>query len=125
MAAEWRHLSNKPGIKADEASIVVTFGDQRRQMIYIDQSKSDSIRLWTVIATPSAMNQFNEPLLMAWRRNRVSELVGFTIDRRGRLIGESWVPSGTLTTEEWEIQVRSVAEACDRVEYLVTGKDAS
>jgi hypothetical protein len=124
MVVEWRHLANKSGIRVDERSIEVTFGDQRRQVIYIDHTKSGTIRLWTVVANPSAMNQFDKPLLMAWRRNRVSELVGFTIDRRGRLIGESWVPSETLTTEEWEIQARSVAEACDRLEYLITGKDA-
>jgi hypothetical protein len=58
-----------------------------------------------------------------WRRNRVTELVGFRLDRRGRIIGEAVLPSPGLTAKEWDLYVRAVARACDRFEYVLTGQD--
>jgi hypothetical protein len=123
MGAEWRGLSSRAGLAVDDTSVKVTFRDQRRQTITIDPEVDGSIRLWTVVAWPAEMRKLASPFLMAWRRNRLSELVGFAIDRRGRLVGEAFVPAKSLSLDEWEFQVRSVAEASDRLQYLLTGKD--
>ncbi|HEU5178897.1 MAG TPA: hypothetical protein VFU24_15710, partial [Burkholderiales bacterium] len=59
--------------------------------------------------------------LRAWRRNRSSQLVGFRVDQRGRLVGEAWVPKAGLSAQEFQVYVRRVAAECDRFEYLLTG----
>ena len=68
--------------------------------------------------------QFSERVaLVAWERNRASSLVGFRVDDRGRLVGESWVPTPGLTRDEFLFYLRSAAAACDLFEYQLTGKD--
>ena len=54
-----------------------------------------------------------------------TELVGFRIDARGRLIGEAWVPKAGVTSSEFTSYLRAVAAECDRFEYQLTGSDAS
>ena len=61
--------------------------------------------------------------IQVWLRNRATALVGFRIDSRGRLVGEALVPKAGLTAEEFQIYVRAVAVQCDRLEYLLTGRD--
>ncbi len=63
------------------------------------------------------------PHVAAWKRNRFSDLIGFKIDGRGRLVGEAWVPVAGLDAEEWALYVGTVARTCDRVEYLLSGRD--
>jgi len=51
-------------------------------------------------------------------------LMGFRIDRRGRLVGEAWVPKAGLTGEEFQLYVRHLAVEADRFEYGLTGRDS-
>jgi hypothetical protein len=123
MSVDWRRLAREARLTIDERIIEVGLDYGGRQRIYVDEAADGSIRLWSVVAGPAALRELEEPYLDAWRRNRVTELVGFTIDQRGRMIGETWVPTAGLTSEEWKIYVMALATACDRFEYLVTGKD--
>ncbi|AUX27009.1 uncharacterized protein SOCEGT47_075820 [Sorangium cellulosum] len=50
--------------------------------------------------------------------------LGFRLEDRGRLVGEAWIPKAGLSVEEFATCVRQVAVECDRLEYLLTGKDA-
>jgi len=124
MSAEWRTVSTAAGYTPDGNVLAVTFGDlERRQQIRVDDTLPDVIRLWSVVARPAELREVDEPLMTAWRRNRLSELVGFTLDARGRMIGEAWVPCEGLTQAEWKVYVLALARACDRFEYLLTGRD--
>jgi hypothetical protein len=69
------------------------------------------------------VDSLDDPLGMAWDRNRVTDLVGFKVDGGGRLIGEVWVPVSGLDSGEWAFAIRSLARACDRLEYLLSGRD--
>jgi hypothetical protein len=60
-----------------------------------------------------------------WERNRRTNLVGFKIDARGRLIGETRVSKAGLTRAEFNVYLHATAAECDRFEYLLTGLDAS
>ena len=124
MAAEWQELSRKAGLRMVGNSIEIVFKDQRRQQLNVDVDASGSMRLWTTIAWPAQVRRLPKPYLTAWHRNRLSELVGFRLDRE-RIIGESWVPPDLMTPDEWAFQVLAVAEACDRLQYLLTGRDES
>lgn len=119
----WRRLSREAGLRPDGNTIEVRFGDGRRQMVSIDEHPDGSIRLWSIVARPAALRELRTPRLDAWHRNRLSEFVGFSLDRRGRMIGEAWVPLGQITANEWGFYVASLARACDRYEYLLTGRD--
>ena len=61
--------------------------------------------------------------LRAWKRNRSTQLVGFRVDRKGRLVGEAWVPKAGLERGEFLLYVVRVATECDLFEYHLTGKD--
>ena len=50
-------------------------------------------------------------------------MIEFRVDRRGRLVGEAWVPKPGLDADEFLLYVRRVAEECDRFEYILTGRD--
>ena len=123
LSADWRRLSREAGLRVDSDSIEVTFYDERQQTVYVEAMTDEAIRLWSVVARPSALDPLDDPVVDAWRRNRLSEFVGFTLDRRGRMIGESWLPVDGLTPTEWSFYVFNLARACDRFEYLITGRD--
>ena len=126
MSADWRRLTREAGLRLDGDTIEVTFGDQRRQTVYVETAGDGmTLRLWSIVARPAALSMLHTPDIDGWRRNRLSELLGFSIDVRGRMIGESWLPVAGLTSDEWEYCVRNLAKGCDRFEYLITGKDES
>ena len=97
--------------------------DERFQSIVVDEDAAECLHLKTIVATPSDMLPLKTPLANAWRRNRLSELIGFDVDSRGRMIAEAWVPLAGLNAAEWEFYVLSLARAADRFEYLISGTD--
>jgi hypothetical protein len=87
------------------------------------KAASDGFELSAVVARRSIVNVLEQVALAAWVRNRASNLVGFRIDNRGRLVGESWVPGAGLTRDEFLFHVRNLAAACDLFEFQLTGRD--
>jgi hypothetical protein len=137
---DWRRLSSAGGLKVSGDEIAVTFRDERQHRVFVDDSASDgrALRVWAVAAPRAAVESAADAAaaankrglgaadlvyLLAWDRNRTSDLVGYKIDKKGRLIGEAWVPMAGLDAAEWAIYVRTLAWSCDRVEYLLTGRD--
>jgi hypothetical protein len=109
-----------------EEGLLVRFPDERQQQVFVDAADPSALRVWSVAASPSrvaAASAQESAHLLAWRRNRASDLVGFKVDGRGRLIGEAWVPVAGLEPGEWRLYVTAVAQACDRAEYLLSGRD--
>lgn len=121
--ASWRTLSRDAGLRPSGDSIEIRFADGRGQTVFVESQEDHSIRLWSIVARPSALRELDSPQLGAWHRNRLSEFVGFSIDRYGRMIGEAWVPPGDITVDEWQFHVANLARACDRYEFLLTGRD--
>lgn len=64
-----------------------------------------------------------EPMLAAAIRNRQLRLCGLSVDDRGNLWGQSMVPKIGLDTHEFLLCARHLATECDRLEYLLTGRD--
>lgn len=125
MSNDWRAFSKKARFFVEDHTIQVELSEGRRQKVYVDDDKEDGyFRVWSVAAGASALSETQEsPDFFAWRRNHLSDLVGFKIDLKGRLIGEAWVPIAGLDAQEWAIYVKALAQSCDRIEYLLTGKD--
>jgi len=125
MRTDWRQLSRAAGVAVTTNGLKVSLGGGRQHTLIVDEVDGDTavLRLWSVAAPARVVLHPEMTDIVAWERNRTSDLVGFKVDGRGRLIGEAWVPQIGLDAEEWAIYVRAVAEACDRVEYLLTGRD--
>lgn len=125
MATDWRRLCRDAGLEVEDGKVVVAFEDQRTQTVYVDESDEcgPCLRIWSVAARASVFHDAAEARHYAWERNRHSDLVGLKTDRRGRLIGEAWVPTAGLGPTEWAVYVRTVAATCDRLEYLLTNRD--
>jgi hypothetical protein len=122
---DWRALSGQAGFKVLGNELTIAFEDGRRHKVVVEERPDqEAIRLWAVAVRPSALPDEPEgPQVLAWTRNRSSDLVGFKIDGRGRLVGEAWAPTAGLSFDEWANYVRAVAQSCDRIEYLLTGRD--
>ena len=123
MSVDWRRLSREAGLRVHGDAIDVGFADGRRQAVFVDETAERGIRIWSVAAPHRVARDLGDPLLHVWRRNRLTELVGFSIDGRGRIIGEAWVPASGVTVDEWDFYVRELARVSDRVEYVLTGSD--
>lgn len=125
MNGDWKSLARDAGFRVSlDNSIEVTLGASR-QTVHVDADAStEALRLWSVIATPKVFDVIAEsPLRYAWERNRFSDLVAFSVDRRQRLVGESWVPRDGLTSSELAIHIRELARICDWHELRLAGED--
>jgi hypothetical protein len=58
-----------------------------------------------------------------WRRNRENGVVELVLDSSGRVVGRIEQVAETLDREELEYYLGVLAEECDRLEYLLTGRD--
>ena len=123
--SDWRKLSREAGFKVSGDELEVVFSDGRQHRVTVEEpADRQEVRLWAIAARPAMLPYDPEGAhVHAWKRNRFSDLVGFKIDGRGRLVGEAWVPLAGLGAEEWTLYVNTVARACDRVEYLLSGRD--
>lgn len=126
MSVDWRSHAKAAGQEVLGSSINVGVGSDRRQEVLIDESfGSEAIRLWSVILGPSATRALDDgqPLEYAWERNRLSDLIGFSVDSRGRLIGETWVPVEGLTPQVFALHLLEIARVCDWHEFRLSGAD--
>ena len=127
MSDSWKVLSRERKLRCIGEAIRVPCGAERVQIVNVDDSDPSCLRLWSRVVTRAQLNLDSStteaPEVESWLINRYREIVGFKIVERGTVIGEAWVPTEALTADEWELHVRTVAKACDRLEYLWTGMD--
>src|SRR5947207_1968868 len=83
----WRSLSRAVGFRVVGEAIDVVIEGTRRQTISVETVPDGSILLRSVVAMPTVVGRLRTPLLDAWRRNRFSEFVDFSVDSHGRLVG--------------------------------------
>lgn len=120
---DWQRMCRgEAGFSFEESAIVVLLAEERRHRVEIEDL-GDAYQLRGIVVRRSVVDALQECVLRAWRRNRATQLMGFRLDHRGRLIGEAWVPKAGLKRDELVMYVRAVAAECDRFEYVLTGKD--
>jgi hypothetical protein len=122
-SSDWKQwCRDNEDIALDGDSVVVSFVGGRHQRIEVDDA-GEAYELTGFVARPATLQPIPNAHLRAWERNRTTQLAGFRIDRRGRLVGEAWVPKPGLGADEFLHYVRRMAAECDRFEYILTGKD--
>ena len=109
------------------ADIIVDMASSRRQQrIHISREGSQYV-FSTLVLHATAMHRKPKyryrVALRAWTRNAKTELVTFTFDRAGGLVGEIRHPADHLDKAELAIYLRLLATEGDRFEYVLTGRD--
>ena len=122
MADSWVQFSRAKDFTIDGTHINVSFSDERRHRVTIED-RDDDFLISAIVVRQAVVNSIPDLPIQIWIRNRATQLVGFRIDRSGRLRAEAWVPKPGLTAEEFQLYVRRVAAEADRFEYLLTGRD--
>jgi hypothetical protein len=120
MAGNWEQFCNAPDFEVEGPSIAVRFAEDQSHTVTV-QEQPDTYVLNAMVARQGTVSDLPDLSLEVWLRNRAVTLVGFRIDRRGRLVGEAWVPKAGLDAGEFQLYVRTVAIECDRFRYLLTG----
>jgi hypothetical protein len=121
VAADWPRLCKAGDLRVSGSNVEVRTAE-RGHLVSLEE-RDDSLVLTSIVVPRHIVDGVRDLILLAWKRNRATQLVGFRIDRRGRLVGEASVPKAGLTAEELQLYIRTVAAECDRFEYLLTGRD--
>jgi hypothetical protein len=110
-----------------EAGIArVELGGGRSQAVRIERDGDGYVFTSVVLGAARADEHRQDLPALAnrlWQRNRQTDVVNFTFDRHNRLIGRIEHPANTLDAEELFFYLSRLAIECDRLEYLLTGKN--
>jgi len=123
MASEWLRYCRAKDFEVQDQRVTVSLPDGRRHRVRVDDA-GETFQLVSVVVSATVGAGIEDLPMRTWQRNRRTELVGFRIDRRGRLVGMSWVPKPGLSEDEFQLYVRTLASECDRYEFELTGEDA-
>lgn len=111
-------------IRKINGQLWVIFPSNRKQRInIIQQGKYYSFR--SVVLGKAKVNQYYEDWILPyiWQQNKETPLVSFQIDKKGRLTGRITQLIETLDKEEFLFYIEVLAKECDRMEYVLSGKD--
>jgi len=122
VGGDWQRFCTGAGLTVDGDQVAVSLDDGRRHTVAISEH-SDGYRLAAIVARAAVLSRVVDAPIRIWRWNRETHLVGFRIDRRRRLAAEAWVPKPGLSSEEFQLYLRSVAAEADRFEFVLTGRD--
>jgi hypothetical protein len=122
MATDWRRFCRPKDLVVDGAEINVQLAEGRHHVIAVGET-DECLQLVGIITRQAATAAIPDLLQTIWGKNRTTQLVGFRVDRKGRLVGETLVPRAGLEADEFQLCARTLAAECDRMEYLLTGKD--
>lgn len=123
VGADWSRLCRARDLCVDGDSVEVHFRAGRSHRVQVND-EGEALRLVGVVARATVVASLDDPFTDVWMRNCATALVGFRIDKRNWLIGEAFVPTAGLTAVEMQLCLRKVAAECDRLEFLLKGRDA-
>ena len=101
-------------------------GGSRHQVVTIERRDRLYVFTSVVLGTRSVtkdVRRWRRLVRLVWERNARHQLVTLRFDRRDRLVGQIQHQAHFLDPEELELYVNTLARQCDRLEYLLTGKD--
>lgn len=128
MTADWRRVARSAGyrVSANDTITVALEGGNQQTITLQESDTGIALRAYSIIARAKVLLDVapnNSPWRYAWERNRLSDLFGFSVDSRGRLIGETWIPLEGLEPEELALYVQELARICDWHEFRLAGED--
>lgn len=119
-----RDLNAEVKWKADGAELIIEFSSGRKQRVMFER-RDHRYALVSIVIGRAQVEEIGRAQLLPklWQRNRETNVVAFDIDRLGRLTGAIEQVAETLDSEELATYVRWLASECDRLEYILSGKD--
>jgi len=120
MRGDWRDWVRALDWEVDGEGFRVQVGHRGQKVTVVDESGMTLLR--SRVARRAILNGISEPEMYAWQRNRVSELVGFRLDRQGVMVAETPVPADA-GKDEWAFLAFNLARSADRFEYVLSGRD--
>jgi len=123
-----RQVSGLPNpnaeIKPHRNAILVTFSNNRRQALSVDR-QNDHYVMTSVVLGRTRVNRVGRSRLLPllWQRNREANIVAFSLDKRGRLVGQIEQLVETIDPQELVFYIELLARECDQFEYALSGKD--
>lgn len=126
-----RHLEGlsrelDPGVTTSLSgtTITVQLPGRRFQRVNTSISTASYIFTSTVLGTIRA-NRYTalELAHLVFNANEHTDLVAFHIDQQGRFVGRVEQPKASLDREELRAYLLLLARECDRLEFLLTGRD--
>lgn len=111
-------------VRNKNGHLSVEFLSGRQQRIYIDR-KGAYYKIWSISLHKSKVQEIGETKIIQdlWFKNRQTDVVGFCIDKKGRLVGSIQQLAEAIDKEELIFYIHILAKECDRLEYLFSGKD--
>lgn len=108
-------------------SVTIRIRDSERKHIVRVEVNEGRCRLSSIVLraaeVPSRVALKRDLIYRAWRKNALKELVSFTFDGYGNLIGVIESLMDTLDDEELVMYIDALATEADRFEYKLTGQD--
>ena len=123
-----RQVSGLPNptaeIKLQRNGILVTFSNNRSQAISTDR-QNDRYVMTSVVLGRRRVRRIGRSRLLPlfWQRNREANMVAFSLDKRGRLVGQIEQLTETIDPQELALYIELLARECDQFEYALSGKD--
>jgi hypothetical protein len=119
-----RELDWSARLSVEDSVVTVSFDSGRVQRIHL-ATRDDHYTFTSRILGSQRLDKYSwtELARIVWLRNRRTPLITFMLDERGRLVGRVEHPAATLDPEELRTILLHLARECDRLEYLLTGRD--
>ena len=100
------------------------FQDGRHQIVRINRQEDRYVFISLVLGRSRVKKYPARKIAETmWDRNRHSDVIGFSLDKKSNLVGRVEHMAAKLDPDELYYYLRILAEECDRLEYLLTGKD--
>ena len=108
-------------------SVTIRIRESERKHVVRAEVQEGRCRFYSVVLrateVPSRVALKRDLVYRAWRKNALKELVAFTFDEAGNLIGVIESPMDTMDDEELVMYIDALATEADRFEYKLTGQD--
>ena len=122
----WEHALSKEVftiVPANEG-LVVSFTDGRKQQIYVKRKRACYTLTSNVLQRAKVDDLGRSNILRTiWTRNHSSKLVGFRLDKSGKLVGYIEHRAESLDPSDLAYCIEVLARECDRLEFVLSGED--
>ncbi len=122
MSSKWVNWCEETDMSCQGSTVQVELSNKRYHRVEILE-ENDGITLEGKIHGSYNPENYREFVLSLWEKNRAIDICGFAFKSNGVIVGRAVVPTAGLTKILLQTYVRKVAVECDRLEYLLSGKD--
>ncbi len=122
MSVDWRRYCQRARYDVVGDHVTVTLEGGRTHSVSVVDDGDEWVFAALVSRRRVALDD-HELRGSVWRRNRGLDLVGLSVDERGRVWARARVPMAGTAAKDFRLVLDAVAGEADRLEYALTGQD--